>query len=155
VTEVAHERESTVPGGTPRQAEGHVGGAAARPVTSRTSAGLRSAALPLLGVALLVSVVVATAAGAVAISPLHTALVLLNATHLFHFQRSWDATDEVILLQLRLPRVAGAMLVGAALGMAGVLFQGLLRNPLADPLLLGTSSGAALGATIGFILPAE
>jgi iron complex transport system permease protein len=48
----------------------------------------------------------------------------------------------------------GAALVGGALGCAGTLFQGLLRNPLADPLLLGTSAGAALGATVAFVLPA-
>ncbi|HLQ10079.1 MAG TPA: iron chelate uptake ABC transporter family permease subunit, partial [Ktedonobacteraceae bacterium] len=51
------------------------------------------------------------------------------------------------------PVVIGAALVGAALSIAGVLFQGMLRNPLADPYLIGTSSGAALGAAIAFILP--
>ncbi len=49
--------------------------------------------------------------------------------------------------------IVGAALVGAALGVAGVLFQGMLRNPLADPFLIGTSSGAALGAAIAFVLP--
>ncbi len=155
MAELARQREPEV---TARQSglrERGVGGNVAAPASRRSIARLRSAALPLLAAGLLVSVVFATAAGAVAISPLHTALVLLNATHLSHFPRAWAASDEVILLQLRLPRVAGAVVVGAALGMAGTLFQGLLRNPLADPLLLGTSSGAALGATIGFILPAE
>jgi iron complex transport system permease protein len=58
-------------------------------------------------------------------------------------------------VEIRLPRVLGAALVGAALATAGALFQALLRNPLADPLLLGTSSGAALGATLGFLVPAS
>src|SRR5581483_4942275 len=49
--------------------------------------------------------------------------------------------------------VVAAALVGAALAVAGALFQGMLRNPLADPFLIGTSSGAALGATIAFVLP--
>jgi iron complex transport system permease protein len=62
-------------------------------------------------------------------------------------------SDELIVLQLRLPGVLGAALVGAALSVAGVLFQGMLRNPLADPYLIGTSSGAALGAAIAFVLP--
>jgi iron complex transport system permease protein len=110
-------------------------------------------ALPLLAAGLAVAVLAACAIGAVAISPLTTAGVLLNATHVFHLHPTWSAADEAILLQLRLPRVAGAALVGAALAVAGVLFQGLLRNPLADPFLLGTSSGAALGATIGFVIP--
>lgn len=114
----------------------------------------RKAALPLLSVGLFMAIVCAGAVGAVPISPAHTAAILLNQTHLFHFPRTWPATDEIILLQLRLPRVCGAALVGAALGVSGTLFQGLLRNPLADPLLLGTSSGAALGATIAFIVPA-
>jgi iron complex transport system permease protein len=49
--------------------------------------------------------------------------------------------------------VIGAALVGAALATAGVLFQGLLRNPMADPYITGTSGGAALGATIAMMLP--
>ena len=114
----------------------------------------RPAALPLLAVALFAALALAAAYGAVSISPLTSAAILLNQTHLIHIQPTWPASDEAILLLYRLPRVAGAALVGAALGVAGVLFQGLLRNPLADPLLLGTSSGAALGATIAFILPA-
>ena len=114
----------------------------------------RLAALPLLAVALLVALVFATAYGAVSIPPLTSAAILLNQTHVIHIQPTWPASDEAILLLYRLPRVAGAALVGAALGVAGVLFQGLLRNPLADPLLLGTSSGAALGATVAFLLPA-
>ena len=62
-------------------------------------------------------------------------------------------TQEVIIWQLRLPRVLGAAVVGAALAAAGVLFQGLLRNPMADPYLLGTSGGAALTATIALLIP--
>ena len=114
----------------------------------------RPAALPLLAAALFVALVLAAAYGAVSISPLTSAAILLNQTHIIHIQPSWPASDEAILLLYRLPRVVGAALVGAALGVAGVLFQGLLRNPLADPLLLGTSSGAALGATVAFLLPA-
>lgn len=55
---------------------------------------------------------------------------------------------EVIVWQLRLPRVMVAALVGASLGLAGALFQGVFRNPLADPYLIGTASGAGLGATL-------
>lgn len=57
-----------------------------------------------------------------------------------------DSVASTILLQVRLPRVAAAMLVGAALAAAGAVFQGLLRNPLADPHVVGVSAGAALGA---------
>jgi iron complex transport system permease protein len=86
--------------------------------------------------------------------PLGTILrVLLNGTGLFHFARQWDPSTEVIVWQLRLPIVVGTALVGAALAVAGALFQAILRNPLADPFLIGTSSGAALGAAIAFVLP--
>lgn len=114
----------------------------------------RLAALPILAILLFATLALAAAYGAVSISPITSAAILLNQTHFIHVHPSWPASDEAILLLYRLPRVAGAALVGAALGVAGVLFQGLLRNPLADPLLLGTSSGAALGATIAFLLPA-
>ena len=67
----------------------------------------------------------------------------------------WSAADESIIWQLRLPRVLGAAIVGAGLAGAGVIFQGLLRNPMADPYLLGTSGGAALAATIGFLIPIQ
>ena len=62
-----------------------------------------------------------------------------------------DSFQAKILLDLRLPRILLALMVGAALAVAGVLFQGLFRNPLADPYILGTSSGAALGATIAVL----
>jgi iron complex transport system permease protein len=55
---------------------------------------------------------------------------------------------RVVLLELRLPRTLLAILVGAALGLSGAVLQGLLRNPLAEPGLLGVSNGAALGAVI-------
>src|SRR5579859_4792934 len=78
------------------------------------------------------------------------AQVLLNGTGIFHFAHSWDSTIDIIIWQVRMPLVIGAALVGAALGVAGALFQGMFRNPLADPYLLGTSSGAALGAAVAF-----
>jgi iron complex transport system permease protein len=63
-------------------------------------------------------------------------------------------TDDgaAILLQIRLPRVGLGVVVGAALAVAGVLMQGLFRNPLADPSLLGLSGGAALGAAAAIVL---
>lgn len=63
-------------------------------------------------------------------------------------------TNSVILFEIRLPRVLASALVGAALSVAGLLFQGLFRNPMADPYVIGTSGGAALGAGLGlFLLP--
>ena len=58
---------------------------------------------------------------------------------------------RLVVFGLRLPRIALGMLVGAALSVAGAGFQALLRNPLADPYVLGVSSGAALGAILSLI----
>jgi iron complex transport system permease protein len=62
-----------------------------------------------------------------------------------------SAMDREILLRIRLPRVVVAMLMGMALGASGSVLQGVLRNPLADPYILGISSGASLAAAIGLV----
>ncbi|MCX7636094.1 MAG: iron ABC transporter permease, partial [Syntrophales bacterium] len=61
-------------------------------------------------------------------------------------------TEGIIVFHLRLPRIGMAATVGAALAIAGVVFQALLRNPLADPYILGISGGAAFGAIMGIML---
>lgn len=61
-----------------------------------------------------------------------------------------DGVARAILLELRLPRTLLAMLVGGMLGLGGAVLQGWLRNPLAEPAVLGTSNAAALGAVIAF-----
>jgi iron complex transport system permease protein len=66
---------------------------------------------------------------------------------------TWPASHEAILFQIRLPRVLLAALVGGALGMAGATYQGIFRNSLADPYLLGIASGASLGVVLAFVLP--
>lgn len=63
-------------------------------------------------------------------------------------ESSLSDTEQDILLWIRLPRTVLAMLVGGALGMAGASYQGVFRNPLADPYLLGVSAGAGFGATL-------
>lgn len=64
------------------------------------------------------------------------------------FIPDWNTSSEQIILKVRLPRVLLGMLVGAALALAGAGFQGVLRNPLADPYTLGVSSGASVGAAV-------
>nr|WP_051087002.1 iron ABC transporter permease [Deinococcus apachensis] len=61
------------------------------------------------------------------------------------------AGNDVIVWQIRLPRVAMGVVVGACLAVCGGAFQGVFRNPLADPYLLGVASGAGLGATVGIV----
>ncbi|MEW6615384.1 MAG: iron ABC transporter permease [Thermodesulfobacteriota bacterium] len=65
--------------------------------------------------------------------------------------RGWTDTDRVIIFQVRLPRIILAGIVGATLSVAGVVFQALFRNPLADPYILGISSGSAVGAILAII----
>ena len=64
------------------------------------------------------------------------------------FSTSLSPTEEAILWEIRVPRVVLASLVGAMLALAGATYQGVFRNPLADPYLLGVAAGAGLGATI-------
>ncbi|HNX16759.1 MAG TPA: iron chelate uptake ABC transporter family permease subunit [Methanoregula sp.] len=64
---------------------------------------------------------------------------------------SGSDTASLVLFDVRLPRVIAAMLVGAGLAAAGVVMQGLFRNSMADPYLLGTSSGGALGAALAIV----
>lgn len=63
-----------------------------------------------------------------------------------------DTMLETIIWRIRLPRVFLAMLVGAALSLGGLVFQALLRNPLAEPYILGISSGSGIGAILGIIM---
>ncbi|NMA92844.1 MAG: iron chelate uptake ABC transporter family permease subunit [Firmicutes bacterium] len=88
--------------------------------------------------------------GAVPIAPQKTVQVLIK--HCTHPPLSVPVdTTGAIIWQLRLPRIILGFLVGASLAVAGTSFQGLLRNPLADPYTLGVSSGAALGATAAML----
>lgn len=72
----------------------------------------------------------------------------------WHWLFSPDAQSSVVLWQIRLPRAVGAWFAGALLGLAGAVAQGVFRNPLAEPYLLGTASGAALGVTL-FLMAAD
>jgi len=80
--------------------------------------------------------------------------LLLAKLPLVHIQPTWTNNTEIIIFDIRLPRILLAGLAGAALAVAGTTYQGLFRNPLADPYFLGVTQGAALGAVIGFMLPA-
>jgi iron complex transport system permease protein len=107
----------------------------------------------LLGASLIIALFLASAFGAVSISFPDIVKMTLNNVPGFDFDQTWRAVEETIIFQIRLPRVIGGALVGMALATAGVLFQGLLRNPMADPYIIGTSAGAALGATIAMLIP--
>jgi iron complex transport system permease protein len=95
------------------------------------------ARLALLLLLAAVAAVLAIATGAAAL-PLQEVLAVLAG--------GGDATSRVIVLELRLPRVAMALIAGGGLAMAGAVFQAVLRNPLAEPYILGVAGGAAVGA---------
>ena len=109
--------------------------------------------LLLLGGGLVAALFLANAFGAVNVPLPDILKMALNKLAVFDFPSTWRVVDETIIFQIRLPRVISGALVGAALATAGVLFQGLLRNPMADPYIIGTSAGAALGATVAMMLP--
>lgn len=108
-----------------------------------------------LGMALLLVVVAAFAVtvGSVEIPLATVSGILLAKLPPVAISGTWSEALETIIFGIRLPRVILAGLVGAALAVAGATYQGLFRNPLADPYLIGVAQGAALGAVIGFLLP--
>jgi iron complex transport system permease protein len=114
----------------------------------------RSGLLALAGVVTLVLFLVgAIVLGTSDLAPGTAVAIILKRLLGVDVGASWTPIAEAIVMDLRLPRVLTAMVVGAGLAVAGVTFQGLLRNPLADPYVLGTASGAALGAAIAVIIP--
>lgn len=121
---------------------------------ARTSIARRPLVLAAVGIgALFVVLVLGVAAGSVFVPPTDTVAILAHRLLGLDLGIPWTPAEETIVFDLRLPRVLTAMTVGVGLATAGAAFQGVLRNPLADPYVLGTASGAALGAAIAVILP--
>jgi iron complex transport system permease protein len=103
-----------------------------------------------LAVALVGAVVAGVAFGAVTVPPAEVLAAIGRG-----LRGQAGGLADVLIVQVRLPRVVMAALVGAALAGAGTLYQALFRNPLADPYILGVSSGAGLGAMIALTLTAS
>ena len=119
--------------------------AASPPLGSRTSLAWVLALLVLaLGIAVLVSI----SLGAVHV-PLRAIAAAMLGRH------PLTETQHTILFEIRLPRVLASALVGAGLAISGLMFQGLFRNPMADPYIIGASGGAAVGACVGIVFLAQ
>jgi iron complex transport system permease protein len=104
--------------------------------------------LTVLGLVLLVSAVIAVGIGAVPVAPGEVVQVVWS-----HLTGGLTAgPNDLIIWELRLPRIALAVLVGGGLAVAGVIMQALFHNPLADPYVVGVSSGAAFGAVTAVAL---
>jgi iron complex transport system permease protein len=109
----------------------------------------------LLAIALFLGVLVAIALGSFSIPAGSVARVLLGKVPILGSHvgaEKVSKTIQTIILQVRLPRVILAIMVGSALSTAGVVYQALFRNPMADPYIIGISSGGAIGAAIAFLV---
>ncbi|GAA3347547.1 iron ABC transporter permease [Amorphoplanes nipponensis] len=117
-----------------------------RPAGS-TPAGLRAGWLAGGVLAVLVALVAGIALGPVSLPPAGVAAELLDLLPGVRLHSGLSERESAIITQLRLPRVVLGLLVGALLALAGAAYQGVFRNPLADPHLLGVAAGAGLGVT--------
>jgi iron complex transport system permease protein len=104
-----------------------------------------------LGLLLLISLVISARVGAVPIS-YHDILLFLRHSLGWGGGVGVTGIEEQLFLQIRLPRVILCALTGASLSVSGALMQGLFRNPIVEPGLVGTSSGAAFGAAFVFVM---
>lgn len=106
-------------------------------------------AAPALGVGVLaLTVMLGLLVGAARIGVGPVVLALLDALPLIELEHGLSEVEHSVLFEIRFPRVVLGGLVGAVLALAGAAYQGVFRNPLADPFLLGVAAGSGLGATI-------
>lgn len=107
----------------------------------------------LLATLSIITIILATGMGAVWITPSSSAKILLSKIPLIgnYITKDWLPVEYNIIVNLRLPRVLLGMIVGASLSVCGVAMQALVRNRLADPFVLGVSSGASAFATLGML----
>ena len=109
--------------------------------------------LLIAAIVVLMVMVIASGFGAIWIPPHSIAGILLDKTPLLNLDGWWPDSWETIVWQVRVPRILLGALVGASLAVSGASYQGLFRNPLADPYLIGVASGAGLGAAVILVTP--
>ncbi|RFC67414.1 hypothetical protein DY251_10410 [Mesorhizobium denitrificans] len=104
------------------------------------------AVLPALLLLLAALAVLSIGMGRVSIPP--DRVVAILASKVFPIEPYWTSSEELIVLNVRLPRIGAAIMVGAALAAAGAAYQNLFRNPIVSPDILGVSAGAGFGASL-------
>lgn len=105
-----------------------------------------------LALATFTAVIYATGMGHIAVSGIDILRVIAaRITGNFALLGGMDPVFPFVVFEVRLPRILTATLVGGGLAMSGVIYQGILLNPLADPYTLGVSSGAAFGAALALL----
>jgi len=108
----------------------------------------------ILIIMLILLVIFASSVGSANLSIKETTIIIgsfISPVSFFVDAGSIDPRSFAIISQIRLPRIFVAIFVGIALASAGVIFQGIFRNPMADPYIIGVSAGASFGATIGLL----
>lgn len=73
-------------------------------------------------------------------------------SRIFPLSQTWNSSDEVVILKIRLPRIIAAVFIGASLSLSGLVYQGLFQNPMVSPDILGSSSGAGFMAALAILL---
>ncbi|GII01817.1 ABC transporter permease [Planobispora takensis] len=140
------------PGPAPEGAGAAGRGAEGSGAPVRRTTGLRLPALLVAVGVLLASMVAGVLAGAADIAPGRVVLQLLDWLPLVSADSGLAPVEQGLLLELRLPRVVLGAIVGGLLAIAGAAYQGVFRNPLADPYLLGAAAGAGLTTTVVIVL---
>lgn len=99
---------------------------------------------------LIITVILSLCLGRYFINPIDVIKILLSK--IIPLETTWNEMSETVVLGLRLPRVVAAIIVGGALALSGATYQGVFKNPLVSPDLLGVSTGACIGASIAILL---
>ncbi len=111
---------------------------------------MRRSAVAVMVVAPLAMLYASLFIGRFAVAPADVARILWSQVHAI--PQSWPASAETIVMQIRLPRAILAFVVGAGLAVSGSAYQGMFRNPLVSPDILGVTAASAFGAAIALLL---
>lgn len=106
--------------------------------------------LPVLFALMLLTCMISLMLGRIELSPVVVVKILFSK--IFPIAPDWTETIECVVMDVRLPRIFAGLLVGAGLSMSGAAFQGVFRNPLVSPHILGVAAGSGFGAAIAILL---